>query len=101
MPYHPFPDLLRSGRSVETGDDITNYRNRIFLSQFFGPGQIGSLSCQKMVRRDDRQVVSGILQLHRVTFFAWKIDQYLIEQEIPIGHAAKPPAFVQAERARP
>ena len=33
-------------------------------------------------------------------FFAGEIDDDLIEEEVPLGHAAETPTFVQAKRAR-
>src|ERR1700730_932574 len=51
-----------------------------------------------MFRRDDREILGGVDQLHSVRLLSREIDQDLIEEKVPFGHAAEAPAFVQTKR---
>src|SRR5947209_18232074 len=53
-----------------------------------------------MLGRKSGKIVSGVLQLHGMTFLGQKIDHDLVEQKVPFSHPAKAPALVQAKRAR-
>ncbi len=52
-----------------------------------------------MLRRDDGEIFGRVGQLHAVRLLAREIDQDLIEEKIPLGHAAEAPALVQTEGA--
>ena len=52
-----------------------------------------------MFRRDDGEILGGVGQLHSVRLFSRKIDQDLIEEKIPFGHAAEAPTFVETKRS--
>ena len=38
-----------------------------------------------------------VLQLHRVRFLPREIDQDLIQEDVPVGHATKAPTLVQTK----
>src|SRR5262249_38743918 len=55
---------------------------------------------KKMVGGNHGQIVCGVLELHRMSLFAGKIDDDLVEQQVPVGYPAKTPALVQTKCAR-
>src|SRR5439155_1340781 len=97
---HPFADLLRGCLPIEAFQNVPDKRDRVIFGQLFGCGEVACLAREKMFRRNNGQVLGGVLELHRVGFFAGKIDQDLIEKKIPLCDPAKPPTLVQTERAR-
>src|SRR5438477_10745841 len=97
---HPFADLLRGCLSIEAFKNVSNDRDRVIFGQLFGRGEIACLARQKMSRWNNGQIVGGVLELHRVTFFAGEIDHDLIEQQIPLRDPAKSPTLVQTKRPR-
>src|SRR6266568_1727932 len=97
---HPFADLLRGCLSIEAFQNVPDKRDRVIFGQLFGCGEVACLAREKMFRRNNGQILGGVLELHRVGFFAGKIDQDLIEKKIPLCDPAKAPALVQTKRAR-
>src|SRR4029077_7183777 len=100
IPNQPLADLLRCRFASETLENISHQRRRSFLSQLFRSLAVGRFPRQKVIRRDQGEVVSRILQLHRVSLFAGKIDNDLIEQKVPLADPPKAPALMKAKSAR-
>src|SRR5260370_25836235 len=97
---HPCADLLRGCLSIEAFQNVPDKRDRVIFGRLFGCGEVACIAREKMFRRNNGQILSGVLELHRVGFFAGKLDQDLIEKKIPLRDPAKPPALVEAKRAR-
>src|SRR5437660_7652406 len=96
----PVANLLRAGLPIEAFQNVSNDSDRIFFRQILYRAEIARLACEKMFLGNNGEIVRCILELHRMRFFPTEIDDDLIEEEVPLGHAAETPTFVQAKRAR-
>ena len=75
----PFSDLLRAGFAVQTFQNISHERDRIFPGQIFDRRQVGRLACKKMLRRKRREILRRVPDLHGMRLLARKVDHDLIE----------------------
>src|SRR5205807_3875945 len=87
--------------TAEALEDIAHDGGRIALQQFLDCRQIRRLASEKMLGAERGQIIGRVAELHGMRFLGGEIDQDLVEKKIPLGHAAEPPAFVEAKRARP
>src|SRR5205823_5989455 len=62
--------------------------------------QVGRFAREEVLWCQRRDVLRRVLGLHRVRFFACKINYDLVEQQVPFAHATESPAFMQTKCAR-
>ena len=97
---HHLADLLDGRGTANALENIAHDRRRIALQQFLYSREVRRFPRQKMFGRKRGQIIRCVSKLHRMRFFAGKIDDDLVEKQVPIGHPAESPAFMQTKIAR-
>src|SRR5947209_1846820 len=100
IPDHHLADLRDRTGAAEAFENVTYDRSRIRFQERADRADIGRFAAEKMFRRKRDQVVRGVGELHWMRFLAGKIDQDLVQEEVPLGDATEAPAFVETKGAR-